>query len=318
MRIVDLGGEIEFWRTTSDSRLGQYSARPFQSTGGLLRPALVIQTFERTMSNDSIGMEFVKRAALAAEIAHCGSLVHDDIIDNDILRRGQESIFGSVGSERAILCGDALLFRVFSLLSEDGVFETDTRAPALMLRVVSELATLGHSLCDGVFAELDASDTSPTLRDTLSIADRKTARFFEASCRIGCVLSGADDEELLRYSEAGWAFGMAFQLYDDLLPIIDNGNSGKPVDSDERNKRPSFCRIKQWERLPGISDQVAERLGLTNIDAVYRIGSSDGAIAALVALMRLFESHALSRVEFDDLPRVLQNLLIKTSQFSLK
>ena len=163
--------------------------------GKRLRPMLVL-----LCAGEAGGAASV-RAATAIELIHMATLVHDDVLDEAPLRRGQPTVAASSGRERAVATGDLLLSRAFALLSDAG----DSRAVAL-------LAEASVALARGELAQRhDAFDLTISEERYLERCRLKTAKLFECAC-----LLGHDDEHLRAF---GAEVGLAFQLLDDVLDV---------------------------------------------------------------------------------------------------
>jgi geranylgeranyl diphosphate synthase type I len=238
--------------------------------GKLLRPLLVVDAALATGGP----VQPVLPAAVAVELLHVGSLIHDDIIDGDLERRGRDSVHHRFGTHRAILGGDALFFRQFALVAqcrERGVPEER------VVRAGQALAVAGEELCRGAMLELDyAGAPELSLEAYLRMAGLKTSPLFSGACRIGAILSGADREEVAALDRYGHALGIAFQARDDLLPY-DAGPSasGKPADSDLGNQRPTLPVILAHQRAAPGDRLLIEKLladGARGADAHARMG----------------------------------------------
>ncbi len=163
--------------------------------GKRLRPLLVL------LCAGEDGGEAAVRAGAAIELVHMATLVHDDVLDQAPLRRGQPTVAATSGRERAVAVGDLLFSRAFALLAEQG----DTRAVAL-------LAAASVALARGELAQRqDAFDTAISEQRYLERCRLKTAKLFECAC-----LMGRDAEALGAF---GAEIGLAFQLLDDVLDV---------------------------------------------------------------------------------------------------
>jgi geranylgeranyl pyrophosphate synthase len=217
--------------------------------GKLLRPLLVVKSAVAVGGSPSA----VLPAAVGLELLHVGSLIHDDIIDGDIERRGRAAVHHRFGTDRAIIGGDALFFRPFVLLAEcreRGV--PDDR----IVRACRALAVAGEQLCQGAALELDlvASPHVP-VSEYLRMAGLKTSPLLAGACRIGAILSGADETRLEALGRYGHALGIAFQARDDLLPYDTAPEAaGKPTDSDLGNHRPTLPVLLAYQRA-GVRDR---------------------------------------------------------------
>jgi len=163
--------------------------------GKRLRPLLVL------LCAGSAGGDEAVRAAVAIELVHMATLVHDDVLDDAPLRRGQPTVAASSGRDRATAVGDLLFSRAFALLAEHG----DGRAVAL-------LAEASVALAHGELAQRsDAFDTGVSEQRYLERCRLKTAKLFECACRLG-----KDDDAVGAF---GAEIGLAFQLLDDVLDV---------------------------------------------------------------------------------------------------
>ena len=178
--------------------------------GKRLRPAVVHLTHEALGSGDE---DLAARAAVAVELVHCYSLVHDDLpgMDDDVLRRGQPTAHVKFGQAMAILAGDALLTRAFGVLA-DGEHE-------FAGAVAGELALAAGSagMIAGQVADMKLCRV-PTGQEGLRFMhERKTAALIRAAARMGAMCGRASATELQAVGDYGLALGLAFQLLDDLL-----------------------------------------------------------------------------------------------------
>jgi geranylgeranyl pyrophosphate synthase len=201
--------------------------------GKLMRPVLLLQ------SAVAVGgtADQVLPAAVGTEIGHAGSLVHDDIIDGDELRRGQSAAHAKFGRDDAMLAGDALFFDLFRCLAEcrrSGI--PDSRIVTAM-EIVSQV---GIDLCRGQILESDLTHgSSHDLETYLAMITLKTASLFGGACRVGAVLGGGRQHQIDALGQFGTELGIAFQISDDLLIYtgLSDEAAGKPLLSDIRNKR---------------------------------------------------------------------------------
>ena len=185
------------------------------SGGKRLRPIICLAAAEAT--GGEIADAF--HAAVAVELLHTYTLVHDDLpcMDNDLLRRGQPTVHAKYGEAIAVLTGDALQTLAFETLAR-----TPEKRPGTVARLVTELATASGAT--GVIAgQVDdiRFAASPTLDVIHYVFQHKTADLFKAACRLGVISAGGDDAQLAQLSDFADAFGFAFQLTDDLLDAKD-------------------------------------------------------------------------------------------------
>jgi octaprenyl-diphosphate synthase len=196
----------------------------FQQGGKRIRPALLILSSRLCGYK---GTDHVFWSALV-EIIHTASLIHDDIVDNSPLRRGQDTVHAKWGPNITVLLGDFLYIQSIALALRTKTYD-----------IIDILANVTAQMIEGELIEYSMSD-NPDLTEEiyLEILDKKTAQLFSASCRIGSVLAGVPPASEQRLQEFGKNLGMSFQIIDDLLDFTGNeATLGKPVLSDLREGR---------------------------------------------------------------------------------
>jgi octaprenyl-diphosphate synthase len=146
------------------------------------------------------------------ELIHSASLIHDDIIDGEKIRRGQVSLHRKHGNQTAVLVGDILYAQSFALI-------TSLKLPSWErhLAIYQLYCDTTRNMCLGEIIEQRTIDERLSLEfpDYLNILKNKTAVLMSASCHSGAILAGADKEVAGKLAEFGMAFGLAFQLLDD-------------------------------------------------------------------------------------------------------
>jgi geranylgeranyl pyrophosphate synthase len=200
------------------------------------------------------------RAAVAVELVHSATLVHDDVLDAASVRRGVPTVWATAGRAAATATGDYLFARAFSELVGNGRIDE-----------VAVLSAAGSALVEGELLQReDAFDTSITLERYLLRCELKTARLFEAACRLGALEAGSDGEALGLF---GRRIGLAFQLLDDVLDVSGPvERTGKPRGTDlldgtvtlpfilARERDPSLCdvgRVETPEAAAALCDRIA-------------------------------------------------------------
>jgi octaprenyl-diphosphate synthase len=158
-----------------------------------------------------LNTSLVKLAA-AVELIHSASLIHDDIIDGEKLRRGQSALHRKHGNQTAVLVGDILYAQSFSLITS-----LEPENWERHLAIYQMYCDTTRNMCLGEIIEQRTMEEKRTLDfpDYLDILKNKTAVLMSASCRSGAVLAGAEPELSAELAEFGMAFGLAFQLLDD-------------------------------------------------------------------------------------------------------
>ena len=271
---------------TSPQRLHAAMRHGVLNGGKRMRPLLAYST-GTTFGADA---EALDAAAVAIELIHCYSLVHDDLpaMDDDALRRGQPTVHVAFDEATAILAGDALQSLAFEVLAD---------APQAAERRVAMLAELARAsgvagMCGGQALDIDATgnadaigaDALQQLRamDRLASLERmhalKTGALLRASVRLGAIAAGADADSRTALDRYADALGLAFQIRDDLLDIEGNADTlGKTAGKDAAQDKATF------PALLGVEASRARLAELSAVmhDALASLPADTGALAAL-------------------------------------
>ncbi len=190
--------------------------------GKRVRPLFAIAAARCREGHDGPASIESIRGGVSVELVHLGSLYHDDVIDEAITRRGVESVNSRWGNLRAILAGDFLLAKASEIAASLGV------------EVASLLAATIGRLCEGEVQELtDAYQVDRTEDAYLASIEGKTASLLSSACRIGGIVADLPRPDIDRLTEFGLAYGMAFQIVDDILDVIATDEQlGKPAGHD--------------------------------------------------------------------------------------
>jgi len=214
--------------------------------GKLVRPALALLSAEAAGAPAEVGLP----AAVAVELVHDFSLLHDDVMDGDTERRHRPTAWTVFGIDGAILAGDALLSLATQVLLEvEG--EPGRKAATI-------LGTGVHELVRGQAEDLLFEDrTDVTVADTLAMEDGKTGALLACSASLGAVLAGAPQNVVDGLAEFGSRLGTAFQLIDDLLGIWgDPAVTGKPVLNDLQSRKKSVPVVVALEAGGADADEL--------------------------------------------------------------
>jgi heptaprenyl diphosphate synthase len=199
--------------------IGNLAVHIIKAGGKRLRPLLVILSgWKEDCNCDSL-----LDVAVAAELLHTASLIHDDIIDKADNRRGFPTLNAVKGEHAAVMTGDYLFARALSLLSKQSLYST---LPCLMGSI--------ESMCEGIIEEISSVyNPATTEKDYLSRIDKKTASLVAACCEAGALVRDASPEEVDAHAAFGRNLGMCYQIIDDILDFTaDEETLGKPADSD--------------------------------------------------------------------------------------
>ncbi|MFI6211382.1 polyprenyl synthetase family protein [Nocardia brasiliensis] len=219
---------------------------PIQHAGKAIRPALAVLS-ARAVGGDAVAAVPV---AVAVELIHDFTLLHDDIMDDDRTRRGRPAAWTVFGTATAVLTGDALLALTWDLAASESI------SPAAM-------AVLGRTLlelCRGQSADLTFERcTDISLAEALDMAEHKTGALLGAACELGALAGGAESVAALAYRQFGRQLGIVFQLVDDLLGIWgDPLHTGKHVGADLVAQKNSLPIVAAMASGTTAGDRLAE------------------------------------------------------------
>ncbi len=200
----------ELTRSLPDSPLGEIIGYILSAPGKRVRPLILI--FSAKAHGGSA--EEAVNAALAVELVHAASLVHDDILDQGVKRRGMQSAAERFGTEAALLAGDWLISRSIELISH------------YSQPVISAFSRACMDMSEGELMDLSAA-CSP--EDYYQCISKKTATLFSASAKIGGMISGAGEDDVAMLESYGMHLGFSYQILDDLEEFLglDQGKSSK-------------------------------------------------------------------------------------------
>ena len=196
--------------------------------GKRIRPIFTLATAELFGKE----AESVLRAACGIELIHTFSLIHDDLpsIDNDDFRRGKPSNHKVFGEAIALLAGDALLVSGFDLIIKNSEVKEIKKQSILKLIKETSFYIGTENLLGGQVEDITAKNEDITKEDLVNLYMKKTAALICLSIRAGAILSGANQRQLKALTKYGENIGLAFQIIDDMLDIMqDQRDMGKPT-----------------------------------------------------------------------------------------
>ncbi len=263
--------------------LGAIFATLIGSGGKRLRPALTILASKFHAG----GEEKTRTLAIAAELIHAATLIHDDLIDKSPLRRGSPTIHSKWSGTATVLAGDFLLARA-----------ADIAASIEDFRVMRLFARTLMVICEGeIRQDFGRAQFPPSQDDYYRHIDSKTAALFRACTEGGAILSGAPEKEIAVLKDFGQSLGMAFQIVDDILDFTaDERALGKPVGSDLRQGTltlPVLYFMEQDSRGASIQE-IFQRdgQGSAEMDALIEAIRTSPAIQAAQARAREYAVQA--------------------------
>jgi octaprenyl-diphosphate synthase len=275
----------------------QLAAHLVAAGGKRLRPLLTLA------SARLCGYEGQRHVQLAAcvEFIHTATLLHDDVVDESVLRRGLASANAIFGNKASVLVGDFLFARAFQLMVADGSLE--------VLRILS---TAAATIAEGEVLQLTTqNDIATTEQKYFDVIRGKTAALFAAACEVGGVISGRPEAECAALAHYGMDLGMAFQLVDDALDYsADVAELGKTVGDDFREGKltyPVLLAIAEgdagetvfWTRTLGAAEQTEADLAtalalIERHDAINRtIARAQGFARAAAGALEVFPASGL-------------------------
>ncbi len=245
----DLGAWIEGVKGWPAS-LQEATQYALMGGGKRLRPALV-RLFCEAQGGDR---QFAKRPALAIEMIHTYSLVHDDLpcMDDDDLRRGRPTCHKVFGDAMAVLVGDTLLTEAFVLLA------AEERNGLALVSVLSQAAG-AQGMVGGQVLDMSLPGKSATIDEVRRIHRGKTAALIGAACELGALSAGADDKHRDAARSYGVSLGLGFQVVDDVLDVEGDASTlGKTPGKDEALERATTVAILGLEGARAEAERLAE------------------------------------------------------------
>jgi geranylgeranyl pyrophosphate synthase len=255
--------------------LAEHAGATISAGGKRLRPLLVFVAAGPPADGHGAGL---LRAAVAVELVHSATLVHDDVLDGAALRRGRPTVVATAGRELATATGDLLFSRAFAELAANG------RADEIRV-----LSAASSALAEGeLMQRADAWNATTSRERYLARCDLKTARLFEAACELGGLEGGGPAGRLGRF---GRRIGLAFQLLDDVLDVSGPAErTGKHRGTDLLDGTVTLPLILARERDPELA-----ALDLRSVRTPERAEAVCDAIGATGAL-ELARADALAMV----------------------
>jgi geranylgeranyl diphosphate synthase type I len=221
-------------------RLYEASRYILEAGGKRLRPAVLLLTAEALADVDSADADYrafpdldggevdVMSAAVSIEVIQSFTLIHDDIMDDDDLRRGVPSVHREYDTETAILAGDTLYSKAFEIMLQTGA------PPERALRAMRTLAETCTHICEGQAMDIDFETRGDVVTDEyLDMVELKTAVLYAAAATLPALLLSADEETVEALYNYGVKVGQAFQIQDDVLDLtVPSEDLGKQRGSD--------------------------------------------------------------------------------------
>jgi heptaprenyl diphosphate synthase len=268
---------------TSDDYLTEIASHLIVAGGKRLRPVIAVAAGR--VGGDSVSDDVVQ-GGVACELVHLGSLYHDDVMDEAETRRGVETVNARWGNLQAILAGDFLLSRASEIAASLG-----TEVAGLLAR------TIGW-LCEGQIEELrhtyDVDRPEPSYFASIH---GKTASLYGTAARIGGIVAGLERPTIDALTEYGNAFGMVFQIVDDILDLVSTGERlGKPAGHDMEEGVYTLPVLRTLADSGSSGDELRDLLGRplepAERDKALSIVRSEGGISSAIDTAREYVAAA--------------------------
>ena len=272
-RSIDIMIDRYFVDTVGD--LNKASAHLLAAGGKRLRPAVVMLAADSVRPDSSSG---IIPAALALELTHTFTLIHDDIMDGDTLRRGVPTVHSKWDMPTGILAGDVLYARAFEfLMRSKAPDEAKGRAVSMLAQACAELCQGQHM--DMTFGKRDDVDEG----EYLEMVRKKTGVLYAASAGVGAILAGGNSRQVKALYNFGLNTGMAFQIQDDVIDLMTPAEkSGKDRASDLREGKQTLIWIKARQKGIDLS-QYKRNLTDAEIDKAIHTLEDAGVMAEVRA-----------------------------------
>jgi octaprenyl-diphosphate synthase len=277
------------------------------SGGKRLRPALVLFTAGAMGYQGS----FHRELAAVVEFIHTATLLHDDVVDESDLRRGNKTANALFGNAASVLVGDFLYSRAFQMMV--GVND---------MRVMRVLADATNTIAEGeVLQLLNCHNADVEVEDYLRVIRYKTAKLFEAAARLGGILGGADEALESRLAAFGMHIGTAFQLIDDVLDYSgDEAATGKHIGDDLAEGKPTLPLIHAMKHgSPEHAGRVRNAIENGGRDDFASVLDAIHATGALEATRMVAQEEARLALEALDAlpPSLFKDSLVHLSKFAV-
>jgi len=257
------------------------------SGGKRIRPAVVLLVGEM-LGGKNHGLVTL---AAAIEMLHTATLVHDDLIDGSVLRRGAPTLNSRWSAGATVLTGDYIFARAAFLASQTG-----------SLPVMEAFARTLMTIVSGEISQISHGPSIPDRAEYLRRIYAKTASLFELAAEGGAMLSTAEAERVRSLKAFGYNLGIAFQMVDDVLDFVgDARDVGKPVGSDLRHGLVTLPAIYYAENHPaarsGLTEALAGRLEGDRLEATIAAIAASDAVERCMDEARSYVAEARQEIE---------------------
>ena len=263
--------------------------------GKRLRPFFILKSYSLLAENN----DKIIPVAAAVEILHTFSLIHDDIMDQDLFRRNVPTVHTKWNEAIAILAGDFLLSQAF-IFVDHAIIHQDIK-----YRIMLELGRVSSKLCEGQALDIVFEErVNVSIKDYMEMVALKTAALFETSAFIGGLCANASVSQIESLKEFGNKFGISFQIIDDILGLIgEEKKFGKPIGSDLREGKKTYLLLYALEHLkhPKKSNLVSilnkKEKTSEDINKGIELIKDSGAIESAKKIVKNLLDEAISKLE---------------------
>ncbi len=247
---------------SDDSQFNDYIKYIFTPKGKRIRPFLVY--LGATMFGEI--NQRTHKSAVIIELLHNATLVHDDIVDEALVRRGQPSLNNAEGNKKAVLTGDYILAKALQLAVESNEYEIIK----MMIPVICDMS-------EGELQQLKEAELLIDEKNYYEIIFKKTASLIALCLKIGAITANADKNQVEIIGKIGEKIGYIFQIKDDILDFVGNEKTGKERGNDIKENKITLPLICAWQNM-----SADERKTLTEIWNCERNNENIGKIIEIV------------------------------------
>ena len=264
-----------------------------EGNGKRIRPFLTLLASEAVCGSSAKAL----KVALAVEILHNFTLIHDDIMDLAELRHGRPTVHKKWNTNAAILSGDMMIAYAYEL-----VLQAKSNRHSELVHILNDA---NITICEGQALDMELEERhDATIADYIDMIAKKTGRLISAALEAGGVAGDATDEQLLSLVLFGEKIGRAFQIQDDYLDIMaENGKSGKMAGGDIINGKKTYLLLRSLELTTGVERDllhsiiINKGIGAERVPEVKAIYERCGVLDETASLINSTTEEALTAIE---------------------
>nr|WP_299206378.1 polyprenyl synthetase family protein [uncultured Brumimicrobium sp.] len=254
-------------------------------------------------------------AAMAVELFHNFTLIHDDIMDDAPLRRGQQTVHEKWNKDIAILSGDVLFVEAYALLAQ--------HEPAVLAPLLAVFSRTAREVCEGQQMDMDFESLSTVTIDAyIEMIRLKTSVLLGAALEMGAIVAGVDSrDDIQNIYDFGVNIGLAFQMHDDILDVYaDPKKFGKQVGGDILSNKKTFMLLKAYELADeetkkALDQQLLEGNEEDKVQKVTAIFDQLGIKEVAEAQKELFYQNALEKMNRINVPEENKKELLGLAKY---